>query len=443
MRWGAILISLALGACASAPAAVNAPSAAAFPAEARESDAGADLILLALSGGGARAASFQLGVLQGLRDTPGADGRALTRHIALITSVSGGSVLAAYYGLHGEAGLESFRAAYLDKNWTLASFYAPPTWLRTWQGGANGAARLADWLDRELYDGARLGAIREGPRIILNAADLANATPFAFTSLFFGPLCSDVREVRVADAVAASMAVPLVFRPIAIETFPDRCAADLTWAARADAARETPEMIRATARALQSYDQLQRQRFVRLVDGGVADNFGVTTLSVMRAALPAPEPLTPRETVRARRVLVLVINAERVIPPEWAASGEAPSGGDVLAGTLDVATDASKRAALDAFRASLDEVAQDWIAYRCGLSAEDARALGAGDDWACADLSVTMEMITIRDAGPDAPADLLATPTLVTLPADRVDALIAGGRYAVTHNAAVRALTRE
>ena len=72
---------------------------------------------LALSGGGARAASFSLGVLLQLRDMKGADGRALIEKVALITSVSGGSTIAAWFGLHGSKGLDGFRAAMLDKDW--------------------------------------------------------------------------------------------------------------------------------------------------------------------------------------------------------------------------------------------------------------------------------------------------------------------------------------
>jgi cyclic pyranopterin phosphate synthase len=39
---------------------------------------------------------------------------------------------------------------------------------------------------------------------------LYNSSPFAFTQFFFDGICSDVRQVQLADAVAASMAVPVV-----------------------------------------------------------------------------------------------------------------------------------------------------------------------------------------------------------------------------------------
>src|SRR5262245_15498400 len=98
MRWvAAIAVSMMLAACASTPAPVNAPLSAPPAGALRESEAGADALVLSLSGGGARAASFELGALQALRAMRGADGRALTQHIAFTTSVSGGAILSAYY----------------------------------------------------------------------------------------------------------------------------------------------------------------------------------------------------------------------------------------------------------------------------------------------------------------------------------------------------------
>src|SRR5262249_10352243 len=60
---------------------------------------------LSLSGGGLRAAAFSLGVLQGLETARDRNGRTLFDDLILITSVSGGSMTAAYFGLHGKEAL--------------------------------------------------------------------------------------------------------------------------------------------------------------------------------------------------------------------------------------------------------------------------------------------------------------------------------------------------
>ena len=294
MRALTFLFALALSACATA-APINAPLDHAPAPIAARAPVGDDLIILALSGGGARAASFHLGVLNGLHEMQGADGRPLTDHIALISSVSGGSVLAAYYALHGDQGLEGFADAYLGRRWPVRRQSSPLGLMGALRGGMNGPAQLADWLDANVYAGAHMNALTAGPRVILNATDLYNATPFAFTPLFFEGICGDLADVRVADAVAASMAAPVAFRPVLAESYAAQCnGAAPEWTARVLEDRNAPELVRATARAFVNYrgGAPAGQRYLLLSDGGVADNFGLSSLLVMRAAGPQPAPLT-------------------------------------------------------------------------------------------------------------------------------------------------------
>src|SRR5690606_21356171 len=141
MRLSPFLCAFALIGCATA-APINGPLTGEQIEAPGRAAAGEDLIVITLSGGGARAAAFSLGVLQGLRDMRGSDGRPLTEHVALISSVSGGSVLAAYFGLHGERGLDTFRAAYLDKDWPIRRAGSLLGWFGAARGGMNGPAQL-------------------------------------------------------------------------------------------------------------------------------------------------------------------------------------------------------------------------------------------------------------------------------------------------------------
>ena len=53
-----------------------------------------------------------------------------------------------------------------------------------------------------------------------------------------------------------------------------------------------------------------RSRYLKLIDGGVTDNYGTTGLAVERARAETPyAPLTPEEAVRLRRLLFLVADA--------------------------------------------------------------------------------------------------------------------------------------
>ncbi len=439
MRVLAFILAFALTACATA-APINAPLGGLRADVQGRAPVGDDLIVLALSGGGARAASFHLGILQGLRDTPGRDGRPLSQHIAMITSVSGGSVLAAYYGLHGDAGLDGFDAAYLARDWRVRGPGSPFGIAGAFRGGMNGPEQLADWLDENIYRGARMGNLGAGPRVVINATDLYNSTPFAFTQFFFDGICSDVRQVRVADAVAASMAVPVAFRPVLIESYASRCEGPPAWTARVLADRGAGENARQAARAFQNYrgDTRAGQRFVHLSDGGVADNLGLLSLQVLRAGDDLPSPLTAREALQARRVLFLVVNAEYVRPRTFQQRGtDAIGAGEMMISPVDVATEVAKRASLDAWRAALpayEAALRDW---RC---AQAERAAEAG--WNCRDIALSMDVITFHDMTPEEYEALYDAPTVVSLPRETVDALVRAGRGVVGRNAALAALQR-
>lgn len=78
------------------------------------------VVAVALSGGGARAAAFGLGVLKGLKAAefvlPGRR-TSLLDEVIQISGVSGGSILAAHYAAFGDTSLERFEPDFL-----LASF---------------------------------------------------------------------------------------------------------------------------------------------------------------------------------------------------------------------------------------------------------------------------------------------------------------------------------
>lgn len=402
-------------------------------------------MVLAFSGGGARAAAFSLGVLRGLDAMRAQDGAPLSQRIALITAVSGGAITASYYGLHGRDGLDSFRAAYLDKDWPLGpNYFSPRDYWAAFRGGVNGPERLADWLDAEVFAGARMQALDAGgPRIVINATDLYNGAPFAFTPFYFEALCSDLSAVRVADAVAASMAVPLMFRPVLAESHAGACEPDLGWTAGALADAAASETVRNTANAFRVYRDPNQQRYLHLVDGGVTDNFGLSSLMVMRRASGAPyAPLAPDEAARARRIVVLVVNAERRRPLEWQRSAQGPGGGEVVYSALDVAVDAAKRGAYDAFRAMAALWGDEAREWRCALAPEAYAELAGPAAPDCADLSIAVDMIAFDDLDPAMYEALINTETAVTLAPATIDALIAAGEAAVRANALAQSLTR-
>lgn len=449
----ALVLAAALAGCATAGLStpVNQPLAGnAIQPQPPGLDVDGDVVALSFSGGGARAAAFAFGVLEGLAQMPRAGGGSLLDHVALVSAVSGGAITAAYFGQHGSAGLDNFRAAYLDKDWASelhTSMASPVNWARAYDGALNERDRLGDWLDAQVFRNGTIADLwRPGrPRIWINATDLYSGVPFAFVPAYFDALCSDLAHVRIADAVAASMSVPVIFRPVVVAAYAEQCKTPLPdWVAKALHDRQASELMRTTARAFESYRDPKRVRFLHLVDGGVADNFGLSPLIMMRrAATTAFAPFTARDAVRVRRMIFLVVNAEQSPSGDWSLTQEGPNGAQTLSAAMDGAINVNKRRAYDAFRDTIAAWERDVRAYRCALPKDKAARLAEGiKHWDCRNVRFAVDMISFADLDAAQSARLAAVETRVSLPADVIDALIAGGKHAVKTNAAARALSR-
>jgi NTE family protein len=97
--------------------------------------------------------------------------------------------------------------------------------VRAYEGGINDAQQFPRWLDDNLFHGAtfrKLGP-EHRPRVWINASDIYNRTPFVFSNETFSAICSDLASYPIANAVAASAATPVIFAPVVLQTFPDRC----------------------------------------------------------------------------------------------------------------------------------------------------------------------------------------------------------------------------
>ena len=77
------------------------------------------VVAMSFSGGGMRAAAFSYGVLTGFNETPvptRSGAVSLLDRLDFLSGVSGGSILAAYYGLRGPAAITDFKQRFLDVN---------------------------------------------------------------------------------------------------------------------------------------------------------------------------------------------------------------------------------------------------------------------------------------------------------------------------------------
>ena len=450
-------LGLALTACATVVnQPINVPLAPGKPVVAAEGRPGmaADddmLVGLAFSGGGMRAAAFSFGVLRGFARTPVTDrGRTapLIDRVDFVTAASGGSVPAAYFGLKGKAALADFRERFLlqDAEAPLDTSIDLFSLGRAFGGGANKDTPLRRWLDAHLFEGATFGALmtERRPRVWINASDIYNRTPFVFGQTTFGAICSDLADYPVAGAVAASAAVPLVFAPVVLRTYPQRCHAPLpAWITRAADNPNTPPLLHAYAAALQRY-RGGTTRYVKLLDGGLVDNFGLSGFTIAMESAAAPyQPLSRAEGVRLSRILFLVVDAGRGPQGDWDRKLAGPTGVALVDAVTSAAIDASVRSSYTAFTATFAHWRERLVRWRCGLpGAEVARLRGERGPWNCHDIKLFVGRLAFDQLDSARAARLNAVPTRFVLPAATVDDLIAGGEDALAASPTFRAFRR-
>ncbi len=392
------------------------------------------LVGLSFSGGGTRAAAFSFGVLQEMDRVPvrGASASMLDR-IDFVSGVSGGSVTAAYFGLKKRAALDDFRERFLLRNAEegLTTTLSLGTIGRAFAGGINESSGFTKWLDANLFQGATFAEFRDNsrPRVWINASDIYNRTPFVFGSTAFAAICSDLNAYPLSNAVAASAAVPIAFAPAVVQAFPDQCNDPLPpWVLRAASDRSAAPMLSSFAKAITRYRD-GRVPFIKLLDGGLVDNYGIAGFTIARLSSDTPYgPLTPAQAVKIRRSLFLVVDAKAGISGDFVRSVEGPNGVELIKAAVDTTIDASVGASYSAF----DRTMKDWqgalIKWRCGLSQAERRRLGAGPGWNCNDLKFFVGRLGFDQLDSARAAELDGVPTRFQLPPDQVDAVISAGR---------------
>ena len=321
---------------------------------------------LALSGGGFRASFFHLGVLALLAD------RGLLRHVEVISTVSGGSIIGALYYLKLKRLLETkedreitdadyqrlveeveaaFRAA-VQKNLRLLTFVNPLKNLKMSQPDYSRSDRLAELLDAYLYrpaagsrgpvlmrelvisprgEGPAFHPERENgrraakvPILLINATSLNTGRNWRFEAVRMGepprdnPVYLDVDKRMRLARTAGYEALPPRYR-------------DITLAHAVAASAAVPGLFHPLA-----ISRLYPGVRVELVDGGVHDNQGIQGLidrgctqfvvsdgSSQMEGEKRPSTSVLATLVRSNSVLLSRIREEQVVRLESRATSRA------------------------------------------------------------------------------------------------------------------------
>ena len=307
-------------------------------------------VVLAFSGGGTRAAALSYGVLEKLRDTPvtinGVE-RRLLDEVDVISSVSGGSYTAAYYGLFGDDIFKQFAPDFLYEDWQsrlIKLAIRPQSLIAMSSSEYNRGDLVANNLNHSLFQQKTFADMGRGklPYVILNASDLNNSTTFSFTQQHFDFLCSDLSSYPVANAVMASSSVPGIFAPIALRNFSDCPQRYQSWVE--DALNQDSHLPRnyAVARALKRYSYPDRMPVLRLVDGGVTDNLGVRGSMMSPVTQYGDVPnmagaFSPEKFRQVKQVLVVVANAQTYAEHKWSLEGKDPGFFETVSASSEVA----------------------------------------------------------------------------------------------------------
>jgi NTE family protein len=329
-------------------------------------DAGRVLVVLALSGGGTRAASLAFGALEELRDTILPGGGRLLDEVDLIFGVSGGSVVAAYYALHGDAIFApAFETGFLKhdvQGQLIRRVFLPRYWPRRGFDAYDRTDIVADYYDTKLFDGATFADLeqRVPPLVQITATDVSTGRSFPFTQEQFDLLCSDLDTFKVANAVAASTAVPGMFVPVTLRNYAGSCDYEVPeWVAEEIAQHDVDSRRFEAARLIDDYQDTERRAYVHLSDGGNSDNLG------LRASVESsigygglPEEIAGHGFVVPPRVLVVVVDA-KIEPDRGMDRSANPPGAFTVVNTLmGVATNRYTLETLELTRSQLGA----WVA---------------------------------------------------------------------------------
>ena len=237
--------------------------------------------------------------------------------------------------------------------------------------------------------------------------------------------------------MSASAAFPLVFSPIVLKSHHGTCNyAEPDWLISARHNPEANSAMRAHAAALESYTDPEKVKYVKLLDGGITDNFGTTGLVIERArACTAYAPMSAQQAVRMKRLLFLVADAGVEKHYKWSDKLRGPGGPQLAMSIARSSMGSASRTGYDAMRLELDNWQRDLVEYRCGLPAGQVRKLrGSLRGWNCRDVKFFVGQVSFDGLEPEMKTRLDEIPTRLRLKTQEVDLTIEAGRISTRQN---------
>ena len=363
------------------------------------------VILMTFSGGGSRAAALAESVLREMAaiSYTAADGNhVLTEDVKLISSVSGGSVTAAWFGLHRDplhpdGDLDDLRNDFLTKDNMAAlelDAVNPITWFGLVTGRITRIEAEEALFNQRLFHGATLAALNQPakPYIALNATDMAGGESFAMIPRRFDDVCSNYDALPIATAVSASAAFPILLTPVAFQNFSQGCTGRLRngeWIRFALSNPYTPYLNLPEYKDARYANDLRRApdafrdiKYLYFLDGGLTDNLGTQSL---RSAMIAPYDdagvLRAINQGKIRRLVIIVINARSDPKVKLYQQQSQPGLVDQIEAVTSVPIDANTASLQIALSGLLDELSSAAVEAAIQAKFHDMKVYGITVDY--------------------------------------------------------------
>ena len=320
-------------------------------------------LMLAFSGGGTRAAALSYGVLKELRDTPVVTRQGTIRlldEVHTISSVSGGSFTSAYYGLHGDGIFDDYEEVFLRKNIEGALIRRVLNPLR-WFGSTSRTEMAVGYYDQNIFNGATFADMhkKDGPLILINATDLANGVRFSFVQEYFNLLCSDLSSFPVSRAVTSSSAVPVLFKPIVVENYPECGAALPDWLQEAQTRAASDEEISMLVDGVEKYIDRDKHRYAHFVDGGISDNLGLRAIyEITEVSGGGGSFMEKHQRQPPRRIVMIAVDASTESDNDMYRSNKSPSLKETVSAMTDMQLHRYNAATTELMRLTINHWAQ-------------------------------------------------------------------------------------
>ena len=414
------------------------------------------VVVLSLSGGGIRAAALAYGVMLELYETRnGSDENFLASEVDLVSSVSGGSFAAAYYGLKGDDffdDTEGFKKRFLEyedriclgllRGYECTGALSPfnlYNWYRYPSPYYHRNDYMAEVFDETLFDEKTFEDLErryessDMPFIAINATNMSTGQQFTFSQRTFDLLGSDLSTFPVSRAVAASAAFPGLLSPITLKNQPASegygLTQDIELALAGKREQNYERYLWAESQALY-HNEKSKHPWVHLIDGGLSDNLGIRYVINQ---IKRTSGVWSQSTKNYDNFFVIVVNASN-LRENYDRDQSSPNIKDTIFFSGSSPVDNTSSANLDQLRNLLTEVKRNKLienrgtkndCYYCMTEVKKEREKPSRNGGTKNDFYYGMIEINLRNYKDKT---LLDYPTRLFLRKDQVEKLIAAGR---------------